>query len=116
MIARTTPETHNPRISAQSVTHRLRGVGERPPYTMYVLYAAFLFWPSLLLSHFAYICMSTFPSHWHANQLFFDRYWFAERLSSRLCYQIVKILTTLEPYGIFKLWVCRASFRPVLVF
>ena len=43
MIARTTLGTHNPRISPQTVTHRLRGVVERPPYTMYVLYAAFLF-------------------------------------------------------------------------
>ena len=43
MIARTTPGTHNPRISAQTVTLRLREIGERPPYTMYVLYAAFLF-------------------------------------------------------------------------
>ena len=47
MIARTTLGTHNPRISAQSVTHRLREIGERPPYTMYVLYAAFLFRPSI---------------------------------------------------------------------
>ena len=47
MIARTTLGTHNPRISAQTVTHRLREIGERPPYTMYVLYAAFLFWPSI---------------------------------------------------------------------
>ena len=47
MIARTTPGTHNPRISAQTVTHRLREIGERPPYTMYVLYVAFLFWPSI---------------------------------------------------------------------
>ena len=31
MIARTTPGTHNPRISAQTVTHRLREIGERPP-------------------------------------------------------------------------------------
>ena len=46
MIARTTLGTHNPRITAQTVTHRLREIGERPPYTMYVLYAAFLFWPS----------------------------------------------------------------------
>ena len=43
MIARTTPGTHYPRISAQTVTNRLREIGERPPYTMYVLYAAFLF-------------------------------------------------------------------------
>ena len=48
MIAKTTPETHNPRISAETMTHRLREIGERPPYTMYVLYAAFLFWPSIL--------------------------------------------------------------------
>ena len=45
MIARTTPETHNPRISAQTVTHRLREIGKRSLYTMYVLYVAFLFWP-----------------------------------------------------------------------
>ena len=43
MIARTTPGTHVPRISAQTVSHCLREIGERPPYTMYVLYAAFLF-------------------------------------------------------------------------
>ena len=47
MIARTTLGTHNPRISAQTVTHHLREIGEKPPYTMYVLYAAFLFWPSI---------------------------------------------------------------------
>ena len=49
-VARTILGTHNPRISAQTVTHRLREIGERPPCTMYVLYAAFLFWPSILLS------------------------------------------------------------------
>ena len=43
MIARTTPGTHNPRISAQTVTHRLREIGEKTPYTLYVLYAAFFF-------------------------------------------------------------------------
>ena len=47
MIARTTLGTHNPRISAQTVTYRLREIGERPPYTMFVLYAAFLFWHSI---------------------------------------------------------------------
>ena len=47
MIARTTPGTYNPRISAQTVIDRLREIGERPPYTIYVLYAAFLFWPSI---------------------------------------------------------------------
>ena len=47
LIARTTLGTHNPRISAQTVTHRLRDIGERPRYTMNVLYAAFLFWPSI---------------------------------------------------------------------
>ena len=31
MIARTTQGTHDPRISAQTVTHRLREIGERPP-------------------------------------------------------------------------------------
>ena len=48
MIARTTLGTHNPRISAQTVTHRLVEIGERPPYTMYVLYVGFLFWFSIL--------------------------------------------------------------------
>ena len=42
-IAGATPETHNLKISAQIVTHRSLEIGERPPYTMYVLYAAFLF-------------------------------------------------------------------------
>ena len=31
MIARTTPGTHNPRTSAQTVTHRLRENVESPP-------------------------------------------------------------------------------------
>ena len=43
MIANTTPATYNPRISSQTVTNRLREICERPPYTMYVLCAAFLF-------------------------------------------------------------------------
>ena len=47
MIASTSPGTHIPRISAQTVTNRLREIGERPPYTMYVLYAECLFWPSI---------------------------------------------------------------------
>ena len=47
IIARTTRGTHNPRISAKTVTHSLLEIGEIPPYTMYVLYAAFLFWPSI---------------------------------------------------------------------
>ena len=47
MIASTTPGTHKQRISAQTVTHCLRTIGEISPLTMYVLYAAFLFWPSI---------------------------------------------------------------------
>ena len=47
MITRTTTGTYNSRISAQTVTHRLRKIGEIPPYTMYVLYVAFLFWPNI---------------------------------------------------------------------
>ena len=47
MTASTTPGTHNPRISAQTVTNCLREIGERPPYTMYDLYAVLLFWPSI---------------------------------------------------------------------
>ena len=38
MIAKTTPGTHNPRISAQTVTNRLREIGERLPYTRDVFY------------------------------------------------------------------------------
>ena len=48
MIASTTPGTHSPRICAQTVTNRLLEIVEIPPYTVYVLYAAFLFWPSIL--------------------------------------------------------------------
>ena len=47
MIASTSPGTHNRRLSAQTVTNRLLEISERPPYTMYVSYAAFLFWPSI---------------------------------------------------------------------
>ena len=47
MIARTTPGSHNPRISVHTMTNRLREIVGRPPYTMHVIYAAFLFWPSL---------------------------------------------------------------------
>ena len=47
IIAKTTQGTYNPRVSAQTVTHRLREIGVRPPYTIYALYAAFLFWPSI---------------------------------------------------------------------
>ena len=50
MIASTTLGTHNPRISAQTVKNCLREICERPPYIMYVLYAAFLFWPSIYRS------------------------------------------------------------------
>ena len=32
------------------MTNRFREIGERPPYTMYVLYAAFLFWPSIYMN------------------------------------------------------------------
>ena len=43
IIATTTPGTHNPRLSTQTVTHSLQEIGKRLPYTMYVPYAAFLF-------------------------------------------------------------------------
>ena len=59
MIARTTLEIHIPRISAQTVTHRLREIGERPPYTMYMLYAAVLFWPSIC-AYFTHCSNTTF--------------------------------------------------------
>ena len=63
MIASTTPGTHNPRISAQTVTNRLREIGERPPYTMYVLYAAFLFWPSIFCLHTCILISVKFCYH-----------------------------------------------------
>ena len=43
MIASTSLGTHNPRLSAQTVTNRLLEISENPPYTMYVLYAGFFF-------------------------------------------------------------------------
>ena len=48
MIASTSSGTRNPRIRAKTVTKRLQEISERPPYTMYVSYPAFLFWPSIL--------------------------------------------------------------------
>ena len=47
MIARKTPGTHKPRISVQTVTNRLREIGEISPKNNVCLYAAFLFWPSI---------------------------------------------------------------------
>ena len=57
-------------------------------------------------SHFAYTCMSSFPTcnHWHANLSIFVTYtyWFAICNCQACCGQLVKLLTTLEPYGIFR--------------
>ena len=47
VTARTTTGTHNLRFRAQTVTNRLREIGERPLYMIYVLYVAFLFWPRI---------------------------------------------------------------------
>ena len=79
IIARTTSGTHNPRISAQTVTLSLREIGEIPPYTMYVLYAAILFWPSIsdqYINSFVYwVVMHAFLSsvEFFQNQLFFGK-------------------------------------------
>ena len=67
MIASTNPGTHNQRISAQTVTNSLREIGERPPYTMYVLYAAYLFWPSIYLSTYMYIYCIYLSIHPYIN-------------------------------------------------
>ena len=70
MVANKTPGTHNPRISAQTVTNLLRDIGERPPYTIYVVYAAFLFWPSIqLLLHKAKHIFSRNNNDWLASTL-----------------------------------------------
>ena len=45
--------------------------------------------------------MLTFSNHWHANPPMFDRYGFAEQLSS-LLWLVSEILITLEPYRIFE--------------
>ena len=50
------------------------------------------------LSHFAYICMSKFSNHWHA--LFLVNIGLLSNCQACCC-QLVKILITLEPYGIF---------------
>ena len=85
----------------------------------------------IFLSHFAYICMSTFPYQWHAKPLFDDMGLLSN--CSAFCGELVKILITLEPYGIFRsnfaylfilmplvcetmTRVCRASFWLVEVF
>ena len=51
MISRTTPGTHDPRISVPIVTNRFARIVERPPYTMYVLYATFFFAQYILTGH-----------------------------------------------------------------
>ena len=55
----------------------------------------------IVLLHFAYMCMSTFPSHWHANPPIFDRYGSAVSYCPACCGLFVKILITIEPYRIF---------------
>ena len=52
----------------------------------------------IYLSHFAYMCMSTFPYHSHAKPPFLFIYGFAEQIPA--C-QLLKIFITLEPYGLF---------------
>ena len=48
MIAKTTPGTHNLRISAQTVTHRLRGIGENTPIYNVCFICGVSFWPSII--------------------------------------------------------------------
>ena len=43
--------------------------------------------------------MLTFPKHWHANLPIFDRYWFAEQLSS-LLWSVSENLHNSKPYRI----------------
>ena len=58
--------------------------------------------------------MSTFPNHWLEEPPFFDRHGFAEQFSSQLVRililagrgLLVKMLITLEPYGIFFIQIC----------
>ena len=69
MIARTTPGTHNPRNSAQTVTNRLREIVEKNPYTTYVLYAAFLFWPSICCCNVAVCKAQIHFSHRTGNPI-----------------------------------------------
>ena len=50
--------------------------------------------------HFAYICMSTFHKHWHAKPTFLLDEGLLS-ISLPCCCQLVKMIITLEPYGIF---------------
>ena len=52
-------------------------------------------------SHVAYICMSSFPNHWHATPPFL-MYEGLLSISPACCDQLVKILIALGPYGIFE--------------
>ena len=65
MIAKTTTGTRNPRISAQTVTHRLREITKNPPYTMYVLYAAFLFWLSIYIYSSLTVWRQSIDRQWY---------------------------------------------------
>ena len=82
MIASTTPGTHNPRISAQTVTNRLREIGERPPYTMCVLYAAFLIWPSIYSTELQVKMSNPFDTRSRFFALYLSKKWhsFTENL------------------------------------
>ena len=51
-----------------------------------------------ILSHFAYICMSAFTNHWHANPPIFAIYGFAMQLSS-LLWSVSE-----NPYYSWNLW------------
>ena len=64
MIPRTTLGTLNPRISAQTETHCLREIGERPPYTMY--YMRRFFFLALVYVHL----VENIKSLYFLNQIF----------------------------------------------
>ena len=52
---------------------------------------------------FTFLCVSTFPNFWHVIPPIFDRYGFAEQLSSLACgCQLVKILISFDPYRLFR--------------
>ena len=83
------------------------------PYVRYQIVKMFITLEShgIFLSHL-HSCVSTFPNFWHVIPPIFDRYGFAEQLSSLACGgELVKILISFDPYRLF-----RSNFAYLFIF
>ena len=58
----------------------------------------------VLLSHFAYICISTFASHWHAKPPLFDIHGFAEQGDILIKFCVLIYFNIVQPPWFGKQW------------